>query len=63
MRKSIILAAAAFALGATVAAGQPKDDLGYDPRPNAFEQLDAAAARAAAFLRFIEQWRNHSAAR
>ena len=48
MRKSIILAAAAFALGATVAAAQPKKDIGYDPRANAFEQLDSAVAKAAA---------------
>jgi thioredoxin-related protein len=48
MRKSIILAAAALALGATAAAAQPKKDIGYDPRANAFEQLDAAVSQAAA---------------
>ena len=47
MRRSIILAVAAFALGATVAAAQPKKDIGYDPRANTFEQLDAAVAKAA----------------
>ena len=30
------------------AAAQPKKDIGYDPRANAFEQLDAAVAEAAA---------------
>jgi thioredoxin-related protein len=48
MRKAIILAAAAFTLGATVAAAQTKKDIGYDARANAFEQLDAAVAKAAA---------------
>jgi thioredoxin-related protein len=48
MRKAIILAAAAFTLGATVAAAQPKKDIGYDSRANAFEQLDAGVAKAAA---------------
>ena len=47
MRKTIILAAAAFTLGASVAAAQAKKDIGYDPRANAFEQLDAAVAKAA----------------
>ena len=48
MRKAIILAAAAFTLGAIVAAAQPKKDIGYDSRANAFEQLDAGVAKAAA---------------
>ena len=30
MRKAIVLAAAAFTLGATVAAAQPKKDIGYE---------------------------------
>lgn len=47
MRRSIILAAATFALGAAAAA-QPKKDIGYDSHANAFEQLDAAVAKAAA---------------
>jgi len=48
MRKSMILAAAVFAVGASIAAAQPKKDIGYDSRANAFEQLDAAVAKAAA---------------
>ena len=49
MRKSIILAAAVFSLTAIIAAAQPtKKDIGYDPRANASEQLDAAVAKAAA---------------
>lgn len=48
MRKSIALAAATLALGGTVAAAQPKKDIGYDPHANAFEQLDTAVAKAAA---------------
>lgn len=48
MRKSIVLAAAALALCATLAPAQPKQDIGYDPRANAFEQLDLAVAKAAA---------------
>jgi thioredoxin-related protein len=48
MRKSIILAAAVFALGATIAAAQPKKDIGYDARANAFEQRNSAVAKAAA---------------
>jgi hypothetical protein len=47
MRKSIMLAAAVFALGGTGVA-EPKKDIGYDPQANAFEQLDAAVAKAAA---------------
>ena len=48
MRKSIILAAAAaaLALGAAFAPAQPKKDIGYDSHANAFEQLDAAVAKA-----------------
>ena len=45
MRKSIITA---LALGGALAAAQPKKDIGYDSRANAFEQLDAAVAKAAA---------------
>ena len=47
MRKSMILAAA-LALGGALAAAQPKKDIGYDSRANAFEHLDAAVAKAAA---------------
>lgn len=43
--KPMLLAAATLALGAFVAA-QPKQDIGYDPHANAFEQLDAAVAKA-----------------
>lgn len=46
MRKSIMLATAV--LGTALAVAQPKKDIGYDPRANAFEQLDAAVAQAAA---------------
>ena len=48
MRSSIVLVAAALALGAAVTAAQPKKDIGYDPHANAFEQLDSAVAKAAA---------------
>ena len=49
MRKSMILAAAAFTLsiGTDVAASQPNKDIGYDARANAAEQLDSAVALAA----------------
>src|SRR5262245_29745618 len=47
MRKAMILAAA-LALGSSVATAQPKKDIGYDSHANAFEQLDAAVAKAAA---------------
>ena len=50
MRKSMIgksmLVAAALMLGALVACAEPKQDIGYDPHANAFEQLDAAVAKA-----------------
>ena len=48
MRRALVLAGALVALGANVAAAQPKNDIGYDPHADAFEQLDAAAAKAAA---------------
>jgi len=48
MRKSIILAAVVFAFGASLAAAQPKKDIGYDPRADAFEQRASAVAKAAA---------------
>ena len=48
MSKSLLLAAAACLLGAGLAAAQPKKDIGYDPRANAFEQLDSAVAAARA---------------
>ena len=48
MRKANILAAAALALCAAVAPAQPKKDIGYDPHANAFEQRDAAVAKAEA---------------
>lgn len=47
MRKATILALAVFALGATIAAAQPKKDIGYDPRADAFGQLDSAVEKAA----------------
>ena len=47
MRNSIMLAVAAISLAAHAAA-QPKKDIGYDPRANAFEQRAAAVAEAAA---------------
>jgi thioredoxin-related protein len=46
MRKASILAATALALWAAVAPAQLTKDIGYDPRANAFEQRDAAVARA-----------------
>jgi thioredoxin-related protein len=48
MRKSMILAAATVTLGGAVAIAASKKDIGYDPHANAFEQLDAAVAQAAA---------------
>jgi len=48
MRKASVLAAAALVLCAGVAPAQPKKDIGYDPQASAFEQLDAAVAKAAA---------------
>ena len=48
MGKSIVIASAALALGAAIAAAEPKNDIGYDPHANAFEQLDTAVAKAAA---------------
>jgi len=46
MRKASILAAAALALCAAAAPAQQKKDIGYDAQANAFEQLEAAAAKA-----------------
>jgi hypothetical protein len=46
MRKASILAAAALALCGATAPAQPKKDIGYDPHANAFEQRDAAVAKA-----------------
>jgi len=46
MRKASILAAAALALCAAAAPAEPKKDIGYDPHANAFEQRDAAVAKA-----------------
>ena len=48
MRKSMMLVVAALSLGAALATAQPKKDIGYDSRANAFEQLDSAVAAAAA---------------
>jgi thiol:disulfide interchange protein len=48
MRKSIMLAVAALALGAAHAAAQPKTDIGYDPHADAFVELDSAVAQAKA---------------
>ncbi|HEY3518246.1 MAG TPA: thioredoxin family protein [Gammaproteobacteria bacterium] len=45
MTKSMILAAA-LALSGALASAQPKNDIGYDAHANAFEQLDAAVAKA-----------------
>jgi hypothetical protein len=47
MRKPLMLAAVALALGVMVARAEPKNDIGYDAQANAFEQLDAAVAEAA----------------
>jgi thiol:disulfide interchange protein len=48
MSKSMRLVVAALSLGAALATAQPKKDIGYDARANAFEQLDAAVAAAKA---------------
>jgi thiol:disulfide interchange protein len=48
MSKSMVLVVAALSLGAALATAQPKKDIGYDPRANAFEQLDSAVAAAKA---------------
>jgi hypothetical protein len=40
MSKSLLLVVAAWSLGAARATAQPKKDIGYDVRANAFEQLD-----------------------
>ena len=48
MSKSMMLVVAALSLGAALATAQPKKDIGYDPRANAFEQLDSAVAAAKA---------------
>jgi thioredoxin-related protein len=48
MRKALLSAAAVLMLAASGAGAQSKNDIGYDPRANAFEQLDAAVATAAA---------------
>ncbi len=48
MRSSVVLVAAGSALLAAVTTAQPKKDIGYDPRANAFEQLGSAVAKAAA---------------
>jgi hypothetical protein len=48
MPRWIKLAVAGCALGATLAAAQPKkEELGYDPRADAFRQLDSAVMEAA----------------
>ena len=46
MRKASILAGAALALYAAIAPAQPKKDIGYEPHADAFEQRDAAVAKA-----------------
>jgi hypothetical protein len=43
-----MLAAAALSLSAALAVAQPKQDIGYDPRADAFEQLESAVAAATA---------------
>jgi hypothetical protein len=48
MRKTIMLTVASLGLAATLAGGQPKKDIGYDPVADAFEQLDSTVARAEA---------------
>ncbi len=48
MTKSMMLVVAALSLGAVLATAQPKKDIGYDSRANAFEQLDSAVATAKA---------------
>ena len=48
MSKSMMLVVAALSLGAALATAQPKKDIGYDSRANAFEQLDSAVAAAKA---------------
>jgi len=46
MTKASILAAAALALCTAGAPAQPKKDIGYDAHANAFEQREAAVAKA-----------------
>ena len=48
MSKSLLLGIAALSLCAALATAQPKTDIGYDSRANAFEQLDSAVAAAKA---------------
>jgi hypothetical protein len=48
MRMAVMLAVAAVAVGAAQAAAQQKQDIGYDPRADAFEQLDSAVTKAQA---------------
>ena len=48
MRNSIVTTVAACGLAVAFAAAQPKDDIGYDPRADAFAQLEWAASQAAA---------------
>ncbi|HUQ52563.1 MAG TPA: thioredoxin family protein [Gammaproteobacteria bacterium] len=48
MVRSIMLAVAACTLGASLATAEPKKDIGYDARADAFAQLDSAVAAAKA---------------
>ena len=48
MSGSMRLVVAALSLGAAVALAQPRQDIGYDPHADAFEQLDSAVAAAKA---------------
>jgi hypothetical protein len=47
MRNTILLAVAALALVPPVTGAQAKEDIGYDPRADASQQLDSAVAQAA----------------
>ena len=48
MRLAVMLAVAAAAVAAAQLDAQPKQDIGYDPRADAFAQLESAVAMARA---------------
>ena len=48
MRLAVTLAVAAAAVGAAQLGAQPKQDIGYDPRADAFAHLESAVAMARA---------------
>ena len=48
MSRSMVLAVAAWSLGAALATAQAKKDIGYDAHADAFAQLDSAVAAAKA---------------